>query len=386
MDYYFSSINKEKACEILKSIVSRNIVLKTEERSIYDANNTFLSKNYYSKQTSPPTHVSAMDGYAVNAQDTFEATETKPKKIENFIRVQTGESISQYNCVIPFEEVREEQNAIFIYSSYFQYQNVRKKGEDILKEDCIAKKGQEVNNFDLALLKIGGFKSVEIYKLPKVLFIPTGDELTHDLLQENQLAEFNSVIFKNLMDQYHFDVEIHDIIKNNPKHIEEVIRKNIENYDIIFINAGSSKGDFDFTADVLNKVGKIYCHGIAIKPGRPTIISEVENKLVMGLPGYPVSMFFSLKEVFLKGFFEAFSLYPKLNTIYARLERIVSSSPDVDEFIRVKIENKNGENVANVLKRGASAINSLRQANGYFVIPINVDFIDSGEIVEVQLI
>lgn len=107
---------------------------------------------------------------------------------------------------------------------------------------------------------------------------------------------------------------------------------------------------------------------------------------MIGLPGFPVSMFFVLREIFLRPFFKTYNLNPKEKSIFATLERRLSSDIGSEEYVRVSIKNIDGKNVAKVLKRGASVISSLKRADGYVTVPINVDLIEEGSLIEVKLI
>lgn len=385
-DYHFSAVLPQHARVSIREILKKYLVLEEEEISLYYAKNRFVAEDYKAIHTSPPTDVAAMDGYAVMAEETFDAYNTNPKYIESFKTVQTGESIDNFNAVIPFEDVQIENGKIKIFQSYYPRQNVRSKGEDIKEGEMIIKKGEFLTFFDKVYLKAGGWLNIKVYKMPKVAFLPTGDELVNRIERAGQLVEFNSVIFSELLYQYGFEISVFKPVSNDLNVLKETLKKLLDEFDIVFVNAGSSKGDKDLTHDVIQSLGRVAIHGIAIKPGKPTIIGEVNGKLVLGLPGFPVSMFFVLKEIFLKAFFDAYSLNPKENTILAVLERRVGSDVGAEEYIRVQVENKDGKNLARVLKRGASVISSLKRADGYIVVPVNVDVVEEGSLVEVKMI
>ncbi len=385
-DYHFSAVLPQHARVSIQEILKKYLVLEEEEISLYDAKNRFVAEDYKAIHTSPPTDVAAMDGYAVMAEETFDAYDTNPKYLESFKTVQTGESIDNFNAVIPFEDVQVEGGKIKIFQSYYPRQNVRSQGEDIKEGEMIIKKGEFLTFFSKVYLKAGGWLNVKVYKMPKVAFLPTGDELVDRIEKSGQLVEFNSVIFSELLYQYGFEISIFKPVANDLNVLKETLKKLLDEFDIVFVNAGSSKGDKDLTSEAIQSLGKVIVHGIAIKPGKPTVIGEVNGKLVMGLSGFPVSMFFVLKEIFLKAFFDAYLLNPKEKTVMAVLERRVGSDVGAEEYIRVQVENKDGKNHARVLKRGASVISSLIRADGYIVVPINVDVVEEGSLVEVKMI
>lgn len=385
-DYHFTAVLPDVARDSIEKILKEYLVLGKETISIYEAGNRFASQDYFSVNTCPPVDVAAMDGYAVNAQETYDATDAQPKMIQNFEVVQTGHSIKSFDAVVPFEEAQKEDGGIKIFKSYYPRQNVRLKGEDVQRGLVIVKKGELLTEFEQVYLKAGGYREVEVFKMPRLAFLPTGDELVDVIERENQLVEFNSVLFSNLLKKYGFDISIFEPAPNDIAELTGRIETLLEKYDILFVNGGSSKGDMDLTAEAVSRLGEVIVHGVAIKPGKPTIIGRVNKKLVMGLPGYPVSMFFAVKELFLKAFFNAYNLNPKQKTIWALLERRLFSDMGAEEYIRVSIENDQGRNLARVLKRGASVISSLKRADGYIVIPVNADLLEEGSLVEVKLI
>ncbi|MBM7582769.1 molybdenum cofactor synthesis domain-containing protein [Caldicoprobacter guelmensis] len=385
-DYHFSAVLPDVARKSIEEILKEHLALESEVVSIYSAGGRFVSRDYFSVNTCPPVDVAAMDGYAINAQQTYDVTDVQPKVIKDFKVVQTGHSIENYDAVVPFEEAQKEDEGIKIFKSYYPRQNVRSKGEDVQKGQMIVKKGELLGEFEQVYLKAGGYREVEVYKMPRVAFLPTGDELVDLIENQDQLVEFNSVIFSNLLKRYGFDVGVFEPVPNDVAQLVSKIESLLEEYDMVFINGGSSKGDMDLTAEVISRLGEVVVHGVAIKPGKPTIIGRVGTKLVMGLPGYPVSMFFAVRELFLEAFFNAYGLDSKQKKAWALLERRVFSDMGSEEYIRVSIENQQGRNLARVLKRGASVVSSLKRADGYIVIPVNADLLEEGNLVEVKLI
>lgn len=226
-DYHFSATLPQDARNIIEKILKEYLSLKTETISVYKAHGKFAAKDYLSLNTSPPTDVAAMDGYAINAEQTFNTTDANPAIIENFKVVQTGESIEGFDAVVPFEEAQVENGRIKIFQSYYPRQNVRSKGEDVQKEQLLIKKGDLLTIFDKVYLKAGGYLEVEVYKMPKVAFLPTGEELVDIVEKEGQLVEFNSVIFNDLLQRYGFEVGIFKPVENN---LKKTYRKDKKNF------------------------------------------------------------------------------------------------------------------------------------------------------------
>ncbi|WPC43669.1 molybdopterin biosynthesis protein [Clostridium sp. JS66] len=347
----------------------------------------------YSKISSPFYNCSAMDGIALHSSKTIGASEKHPvvlKEEEDYIVVDTGDPVpKEYDCVIMVEDiVNIDENRIQIYKSAASWQNIRPLGEDIVENQLIVPSGHVVRPVDIGAMLAGGVNAIEVYKKPLVGIIPTGTELVEpgSDLKVGDIIDFNSRVFSAQVIEYGGTPKRYGIVKDDYETLKETLKRAVSECDIVIINAGSSAGREDFTSDLIADLGKVYVHGIAIKPGKPTIMGQISNKPVLGIPGYPVSAYFIMEKV-LKKIVEN---YQGLKTkepekVEAILSRRIMSSLKHLEFVRMKLGYVGNKIIATPLSRGAGATMSLVRADGTLEVPQNVEGIEAGTKVEINL-
>ncbi|AKN34172.1 LysR family transcriptional regulator [Clostridium carboxidivorans P7] len=347
----------------------------------------------YSKISSPFYNCSAMDGIALHSSKTIGASEKHPvvlKEEEDYIVVDTGDPVpKEYDCVIMVEDiVNIDENRIQIYKSAAPWQNIRPLGEDIVENQLIVPSGHVVRPVDIGAMLAGGINTIEVYKKPLVGIIPTGTELVEpgSDLKVGDIIDFNSRVFSAQVIEYGGTPKRYGIVKDDYETLKETLKRAVSECNIVIINAGSSAGREDFTSDLIADLGKVYVHGIAIKPGKPTIMGQIDNKPVLGIPGYPVSAYFIMEKV-LKKIVEN---YQGLKTkepqkVDAILSRRIMSSLKHLEFVRMKLGYVGNKIIATPLSRGAGATMSLVRADGTLEVPQNVEGIEAGTKVEINL-
>ena len=178
----------------------------------------------------------------------------------------------------------------------------------------------------------------------------------------------------------------HPVVADDREGLRQAIAKVLPKNDLVVINAGTSGGTEDFTATVLAGLGRVCCHGVAIRPGRPVILAVVQGKPVLGLPGYPVSCMLTA-ELFTQELLHEFQRkpLPRRQTVQARLSRAVESRLGAEEFLRVNLEAGSPHPMATPLARGASLISTLTRAQGLLRIGPDTDSLSAGEIVAIEL-
>jgi len=370
--------------------------LSSETISVKDALNRVTAEPVFARISSPYFHSSAMDGYAVRAKSTFSATEKDPVKLEigkEAIWIETGDPLPEdFDAVIPVEEVNVYENYIEIYKAYPPYHDVRPVGEDIVATELIIPENHFIRPVDIGAMLASGILKIKVRKKPLAGIIPTGSELIEPerieegALKPPALIEYNSSVLANLIKEDGGEAKVYPIAKDEEKDIEESILKACEECDLILLNAGSGYGKEDFTYKVLSKLGEIIINGVAIKPGKPFIAGFVENKPVLGIPGYPVSAFFCY-HLFVKPLIEMY-LGAKLRReekIQATLSRGISSGIGVDEFVRVKVGKVGDKYIVSPVGRGAGLLMSVVRADGYIVIPSGSEGYSQGQTVDVYL-
>ena len=325
----------------------------------------------------PAYHSCAMDGIATRSRLTFGASETKPLKLrlgEEAVFVDTGDPLPKaFDSVIMMEDLVEiTADEVVIIAPSTPWQHVRTVGEDIVRTELVLPENHRIRAVDLGALLAAGITQVVVRRKPKVVIIPTGDELISPGVtpKTGDITEFNSRIIGGFVKEWGGEPVFLDIVPDEPEALAESINKASSMGDIIVVNAGSSAGREDYTSDVVKSIGELIIHGVAIKPGKPTILGIINDKPFLGIPGYPVSAALScglfLLPLLAKLLGQRTRQRPIVKAVSAR--RIVST-PGVDEFIRVKVGKVRDRYVASPLARGAGAVMSLVRADGYVEIP-----------------
>ncbi|NLG40862.1 MAG: molybdopterin biosynthesis protein, partial [Chloroflexi bacterium] len=205
------------------------------------------------------------------------------------------------------------------------------------------------------------------------------------------IIEFNSTIIKGMLEDWGCEPLVYPVVRDQPDLVTEAVRKAASECDFVLLNAGSSAGKKDYSADAIAKIGEVILHGVAIRPGKPVLLGFARGgaKVIpmVGLPGYPVSAILVMEEL----------VRPALNLLLRRAEekklkvestvsRRLTSSLKYLEFIRARIGNVNGKLVAVPLNRGAGVVSSFVKADGIIEVPQNTEGYEAGEIVPVSLV
>ncbi|WP_457752002.1 molybdopterin molybdotransferase MoeA, partial [Thermococcus sp.] len=277
-----------------------------EEVPLSEAFGRVLAEDVVSPMDSPPFDRSAVDGYALRAEDTFPAREYSPVELrvvdeitageESRARVEPGTAIKLMtgskmpegaNAVLMQEMAERDGDIIRVLRPVAPGQNVAFAGEDVRKGEIILRKGQVLRPQDLALLKSVGFRTVKVKRKPRVGIIVTGDELIEEFNEEalkaGKLLESNSAMLKGLVRQYFSEPIFYGVVPDKEEAIKSVIEKAKKENDLVLVTGGSAFGDKDFA----HRFVKLLFHGTTIKPGRP--IGYGEGVFIMS--GYPVAVF-----------------------------------------------------------------------------------------------
>jgi putative molybdopterin biosynthesis protein len=368
--------------------------LAGERIPVSDALGRITSEAVIAKISSPFYHSAAMDGYAVRFIDTFGAAETRPKRLNvptEAVAIDTGDPMpDEFNAVIMIEDVEKVSDSqIEILKPSTPWQHVRLVGEDIVATELIFSENHVVRHVDMAAMIASGHTSVSVRRRPVVSVIPTGTELVDpgSVPKKGDIIDFNSTMLSAMAIECGAHAIRKNIVKDDAALLRMTILDSLTDSDIIVINAGSSAGREDFTADVIAELGSVIVHGVAIKPGKPVILGIVKGKPVIGIPGYPVSAALTFN-LFVKTLI--YSLLgitsPDLGTITAKLSRQVASTLGLEEFIRVKLGSVAGNLIATPVTRGAGALMSLVRADGIIRVPAQSEGIASNHEVTVELL
>lgn len=384
---------KEIEPTLEKLLADVNHKITYESIKTIDSLNRITSEAIYAYVSSPFYNASAMDGVALKASMTYEATDTTPVTIlkEDYQCINTGNVIpAHFDAVVMIEDIiKNPDSSITLIKSARPYQDIRPIGEDIVEGDMVLPKNHKIRPVDISALLSSGINELLVIKKPRVAIIPTGDEIIRDVkeLKEGKIIDSNSFYIKNEITLLGGQADIFGVEKDQFDTLEDAINLAAKDYDLVIIGAGSSAGTKDYAKSIIEKNGKVYVHGISIKPGKPTIIGRIKNTPVIGLPGYPVSTFLAYDLVvspIIRKFLNQENSTKQV--VKAKLTKKVYSSLKNHEFIRVKLGIINDEIIATPLDRGAGVTMSLVKADGIMVIDKNREGYEEMSLVDVTLL
>ncbi|MHA2281224.1 MAG: molybdopterin molybdotransferase MoeA [Promethearchaeota archaeon] len=399
---FLKTIKVEEFKEILESVP---ILRKEDEKiGIEESFNRIVSRDVISRINVPHFQKSRMDGYAVIAEDTFEAEEDHlirlglieviqagdipQKRLEKgrCSYVATGAAIPENaNSVVMVEFTEKDGNNILISKAVTPGTHIIEIGHDLKERSIIVKKESLVDLATMGILASTGIKELWVYKQPIVSLLSTGNEIVQpdiENLEVGKIYDVNSVVLKRAIENTGVSVKYLGIIKDNYKELETAIDKALDTSDIVILSGGTSKGEGDLGPQVLEKYNdiEILVHGVKIKPGKPIIFTKLKNKIIFILPGYPTSAL-SCFYVFIDNFLRRHSGYPLRETFSKEFEvgERIYSTVGRHEFKAVKIEVENGIKRIFPIKTGSEAISTIFNADGYIEIEELESIIEKGD-------
>jgi molybdenum cofactor synthesis domain-containing protein len=341
----------------------------------------------FARFSSPTFHSAAMDGIALRAEHTFGARPESPMELRIGIDarwINTGQPMpADADAVIMVENIHQiDEQTVEIQAATYPWQNVRKVGEDIVATELLLPQNHQINPYDIGALLAAGVLELQVYRRPQVLIIPTGNELVEaealkdkEKVPAGEIVEFNSWVLANLVRQWGGKCDRHPIIPDDPALLRQELLDGVGGkYDVIIVNAGSSAGSEDYTANLIAELGEVLVHGVAIMPGKPTVLGDIKGKPVVGNPGYPVSAVISMEQFVRPLLYRMQGLdEPEPEVVEAYPAQKIPSKLGVEEFLRVNIGRVGDRLIATPLARGAGSITSLTQATGFLRIPDTVE-------------
>ena len=400
----------EEAKEIIENLFEELYPPKSDIVSIEDSYNHVVFKDIISSMNLPPFNRSLMDGYAVKAEDTFGASDEAPKILKCIDSIEAGtyseKTVESGQCIeistgapipdganavvmVEFTEratnnEEEEEDEIYILKSVAPNQDLALKGSDIRKDKVLLKEKTTLSPDKIGVLAAQGIKEIKVFKKPRVAVISTGNELVIDNeeLSYGKIYDVNSLTITNATMSNGAIGENKGIVRDNYSQLKERIENSLEESDIVICSGGTSAGVGDVLRHVLDEIGEVIIHGVSVKPGKPTIVGKVGEKLVIGLPGNPVSaliIFYvfiipNIRKIAGKG-------HDLVEKSKATLTKRIHSPKGRTHYSLVQIK----DGFAQPIIKDSGAITSLADADGYIKIPKTTELVDEGAIVEVTL-
>lgn len=392
--------------EVKRIISSLPYKKKVEKVSIEQAYQRVLCEDVFATINLPPFKRAAMDGYAVLAKDTFIASEDKPTSLKLQEVVMAGEvpqiKVEEGTCtevstgapipegadaVVMIEYTEKNDENILILESVAMGANIADAGSDVKVGDLLLSQGELITSDKIGVLSAIGLSEIPVLTQPRVAVISTGNEIIklHEKLEYGKIYDINSYTIFNAVKSCGCQPIYSDIVKDDYQSLKSKMAE-LKDADIIITSGGTSAGAGDVLSTVLAEIGDVLVHGIAMKPGKPTIVGLIkdgaEEKVIFGLPGYPVAALIVF-HVFVAPFLRKIASYKvgqqERKSLKLELARRYHSARGRKQVVLVKII----DNIAYPILKDSGAISALADADGYFEVPKNVEIVNEGTIIEV---
>jgi putative molybdopterin biosynthesis protein len=370
--------------------------LESELVALPEALGRVLAEPMWARLSSPGVTSAAMDGYAIRAAATQQASDRAPVELaigDAAVYVDTGDPLPLWaDGVAPIEVVEVLPARIRLRSPIAPWTHLRPVAEDIAAGDLVLPSGHRLRPVDLGALASSGATTVPVWRRPRVAVLPTGDELIPfgGTPRPGEIIESNSLVLAGQIEAWGGIATRLPIVQDEFAALRLAVLEASRQHDLVLVNAGSSAGSEDFTAQVVESIGQVLVHGVAVRPGHPVVLGMIEDEArrvpVIGVPGFPVSAALT-GEIFVEPLLArwqglAMRDAPRLPAI---LTRKVHSSAGDDEYLRVAVGRIGQRVVAAPLARGAGVITSLVRADGIVLIPAGTQGLEAGAPVDVRL-
>jgi molybdenum cofactor synthesis domain-containing protein len=378
-------------------------VARTETVPLREANGRVIAEHATSRVDVPPFDRAAMDGYAVVAEDTFGAGSYDPRPLQCVGKVFTGQvparGISRGECIeiatgAPLPEgadavvmVEETEKAgdgtIRVLTPVYPRQHVGRRGADISAGQSLLAPGDLLNPSRIGALAAIGAAEVLVYARPRVAILSTGNEIVQpgQPLAPGHIYDINGFTLSSIIGAHGGIPVVHPTVPDTLEDLTAAVSA-AASEDLVVFSGGSSVGERDLILDVLRGAGEILFHGIAVKPGKPTVFGRVGDRPVLGMPGYPTSCL-SNAYMLLVPMLRRLARLPEYrpHTVRLPLARRIVSTTGRHQFYTVRIQN----GTAVPAFKASGDITSMSQADGFIEIPAQTDIVEAGEMVEVKL-
>ena len=381
----FSELTPVKAAQ--KMILEKIEEVEAEIVPVEDALMRVSAETITSRIDVPHYNRAAMDGFAVLSESVRSAARSNPvllKKGEKVDRetakwVHTGDVLPENaDAVVKAEDTEELGEFVAIYKAVRKFENVGLKGEDVKAGDVLVERGEILKPQHLALLRSAGVEEVKVFRKPRILVVPTGDELLppKSELVEGKVYESNGIMIGGLLKKWGCEVEVTGIVRDNERELEKIFDE-LDGYDMVVTSGGTSVGRRDYMYRVLERVGEVLFRGVSLRPGKPTIAAIVSDKLVLALPGFPAACFASA-HLFLKPAVEKMLGLKGEEGFEVTLEDRIYSKAGFTSFVRLRVEFPSLR--AKVISSyGSGILSSITKANAYAIIEEEVEVVERGE-------
>ncbi len=380
---------------------------RTETVPLSTAAGRTVAESVRARRAVPHYDRAAMDGFAVRAEDTFGAGDRSPAVLRlgghaedgdevvpgEAVRVHTGSELPPgADAVVMVEQTDTVADDVEIFDAVAEGENVAPAGEDVEADRALYEPGHQLRPSDIGLLKSTGVTEIECYQPPTVGVIPTGEELVQTDPAPGEIIETNGLTVAQYVERWGGVPEYRNIVTDDEHALRAAIQRDLTK-DVIVTTGGSSVGERDLIPSVVDDLGEVLVHGVAVKPGHPVGFGVVEDTPVIMLPGYPVACIVNAVQ-FLRPATKwaghmPVAAHPATEAV---LDRKIASEPGVRTFARVQLD-RDGPAIEDPAESpraiptrasGAGVLSSVALADGWVVVPEEREGIPEGERVAVQ--
>lgn len=398
---FASTISLEEARRLLADHLRP--ITRTERVPLSAAAGRVAAADVASSMDVPPFARSAMDGYAVVSTDISGATRDRPMRLSIADRIFTGQpsrrAVASGSCaeiatgapipagadavVMVEETTRADADHVDVLAAAKAGQNIGRRGADIARGDLVVRTGDALNASRLGAVAAIGCAEVEVFAKPRVALVSTGNEVVDpgQPLLPGQIYDVNRFTLAAVVEEHGGRPEAHRPAQDTLASLHDTLDA-CGNADLIVFSGGSSVGDRDLLVDLVAARGQLVFHGIAVKPGKPTLFAHVNGAPFFGMPGNPTSCL-SNAYILLVPFLRATArlpIYPA-RTLHVPLGRRIVSQAGRHQFYTVRVT----DGVAYPAFKASGDITSLSQADGYIEIPATTSVVEEDTVVTVTL-
>lgn len=397
----FFKVTKEEDARKTVGDALEKVALATERINLSEACSSCLAEDVFSGEKYPAYNRSTVDGYALDARDAYCASPSVPALLRYKGKIAIGEDASVVvnrgecaavatgsvmpdgaDAVVMIENAGEFGDDIAVYAPVAAGANVVKKGEELDKGSLIATRGKTVTPLLQGVFACVGINKIRVYKKIRAAIISTGNELV-DVSQKaehGKIRDVNTRLLTASCERDGFEVSYTARVSDDENAIKKAIKEASESCDLILISGGSSVGAKDLTEKVLSE-GEIILHGLAMKPGKPTIIAKIHGALAVGLPGNPLAALMVYEEIIAGAVRNVRGMVK--HKFFARAETNFASVPGRTTLQLVRAYFDGESYVAQpVFLKSANLVTALK-ATGYVKISPDTEGINKGEMLEV---
>ena len=384
---------------------------RTERVRLVDANGRVAASDVRSTRDVPPFARAGMDGFALRAEDTFGASRYEPKTLRVIDKVYTGQVPAKAiepgtaieiatgapmpqgaDAVVMVEETERVEGSlgtealakVAVLTPVYPRQNVGRQGADIIVGQTVISRGDVLNPSRIGAIAALGVGDVEVYAKPTVAILSTGNEIADpgQELRPGQIYDINKFTLSTIVQEHGGVPSPFSTAQDTIDALEEAIDA-CASCDVLVFSGGSSVGERDLILDVIGRKGEIVFHGIAVKPGKPTVFGTINGTPMFGMPGYPTSCLSNAYMLLVPALRTMARLQPRHTaTVSLPLGQRIVSTTGRHQFYTVKIV----DGQAMPAFKASGDITSMSQADGYIEIPAQIDIVEKGETVDVKLL